>query len=155
MKKQNIIIGLILFVLTSCVKDEDRTQYGFTISFSNNTTKVYDAKMVIGGMKNGVFIATDSVNVNQIKVGGDIHPYYFNGDNRWKPNLDKIKTIPSERCYFMLKLSNNRTEMIGRYNQQEQMSLLLPNNDTFVDDFGRLIIALWDNEVTGYAAEEL
>ncbi|WP_347174072.1 hypothetical protein [Polaribacter uvawellassae] len=154
MKKQNIIVVLTLFILISCLKDEDRVRYGFTIAFWNYTNEVYDAKMIIGGMKNGIFIPTDSISVNKIKLGGDIHPYYFINENRWKPNLDKIRTIPSERCYFMLKLSSQREEMIKKYEQQELMSMLLPSSDTFIDDYGRLLISIRDNQITGRAAKE-
>lgn len=154
MNKQKIIFVLTFFIFSSCMKDEHRTRYGFTIAFWNYTSEVYDAKMIIGGMKNGIFIPTDSININKIKLGGDIHPYYFINDNRWRPNLDKIRTIPSERCYFMLKLSNQRQEIIKRYEQQELMSMLLPSSDTFIDDYGRLLISIRNNQITGRAAKE-
>ncbi len=154
MKKRILLLVITVLIFTSCVKDEDRVRYGFTIAFWNHTNEVYDAKLIIGGLKNGIFIPTDSINVNQIKLGGDIHPYYFINENRWKPSLDKIRNVPSERCYFMLKLSSQREEMIKKYGQQELKSMLLPGSDTFVDDYGRLLISIRDNEVTGRAAKE-
>ncbi len=155
MNKQKIIFVLTFFIFSSCVKDEDIVFNGFEFSFWNYTKEVYDAKMIIGGMQNGVFKPTDSIDVNQIKVGQGTNPYYFIGENRWKPDLDKIKAIPSQHCYFKIRLSPHREEMIKRSGQSQILSLMLPNGDFFTGDYGSLIFGIRDNEVTGRAAKEL
>jgi hypothetical protein len=155
MKLQRLIIVLTLLVVASCGLDPERDQFGITIAFYNHTNEVYDAKMIIGGLKNGVFIPTDSINISQIKIGGATHPSYFVDENRWKPNFEKIRAIPSERCYFKLKLSNQREEVIKRLNLPDLFSLLLPKEDVFINDYGRILISIRDLEITGRAAEEL
>ncbi|NVK53066.1 MAG: hypothetical protein HWD85_09040 [Flavobacteriaceae bacterium] len=156
-KKQLIVSVIsILFVMTSCDWFEDENYEGFMVSFSNHTSKVYDGVMIIGGFKNGNFVPTDSVEVPQIKLGSGVaNPSYFIDKNRWKPNLDKIRKIPSERCYFKLKLSDGRSELIKRYQSSELMSLLLPSEKYFENDYGDLLLVIWDQEITGRAAKEL
>lgn len=100
-------------------------------------------------MKNSAFVVTDS-----IKIPGKTNGYYFIGKNKWKPDLRKIKAIPSDRCYFFIKLSDQREELIESYdNQTELFSLKIPNSSVFIGDEGTLIIAILDDKVTGYALE--
>jgi len=153
--KKPILLLLLTLTLFSCSDPGgDPVFDGFQFAIKNETNKKYSIELVIGGMKNDVFIPTDSI-IMQPEIEANSYPSYFTEANRWKPNLNKIRAIPSERCYFKIKLSNNRVELIGRYNQQELMGLLLPNEDVFEGDYGRLLIAIWENEVTGYAGEEL
>ncbi|WKD84839.1 hypothetical protein KCTC32516_00173 [Polaribacter huanghezhanensis] len=103
-------------------------------------------------MQNNVFTPTDSIKFDKIEFLSK--DYYF-GMNRWKPSLDKIRVIPSERCYFKIKLSNQREEMIKQSGQSTLLDLLLPNGNVFEGDYGRLIIAITGTEVTGYADKEI
>jgi len=52
-------------------------------------------------------------------------------------------------------LSDQREELIGRYNQTALFSLLIPDNHIFIGDYGHLLISIRDNEITGRAAEEV
>lgn len=157
MKRINQIILLISFlVITSCdFEDEDVIRNGFTFRIANRTNEAYIAAIVIGGFKNNNFIATDSINFERaLEIGGSNLLSHFVDENRWKPSLDKIRNIPSNRCYFKLKLSNSREEMITRYNSSELMSLLLPNSNVFKGDFGAIYLNINDSQISGKAAEE-
>ena len=153
MKTKKIIPVLLCFILfNSCVKDEDRVFEGFSFYITSNVGSFEDSEIVIGGMQNGTFVPTDSIQFDKIEY---LSKHYYFDENRWKPNLAKIRTIPSERCYFKIKLSDQREEFIKVYNQNDTMSLLLPSENVFTGDYGRLIIAITGTEVTGRAAEEL
>ena len=153
--KKTLILLLFTLTLFSCSDPGgDPVFDGFEFAIKNETNKKYSIELVIGGMKNDVFIPTDSI-IMQPEIEANSYPSYFSEANRWKPNLNKIRNIPSERCFFKIKLLNNRSEMISRYNQQELMGLLLPEDEVFEGDYGRLLIVIWENEVTGRAAEEL
>ncbi len=154
MKKKILFLVIVVLTLSSCVKNEDRSFDGFSFFITNNASTVFEnAEIVIGGMQNGVFVPTDSIKLPKLErlVPKD---YHFD-DNRWKPNLDKIRAIKSDRCYFKFKLSSQREELVGRYNNTELMSLLLPSENTFKDDYGELLFTIYDNNVIGSAAKEL
>ncbi|MFK8060816.1 MAG: hypothetical protein AB8B78_12090 [Polaribacter sp.] len=159
MKNKNILILFITLVLLSCdgIGDPGGEPIfdGFMISVNNSTNKVYQGEIVIGGLQNNNFIATDSVSFKRdLEIGGSNLGFHFVNDNRWKPNLDKIKTLPSDSCYFKLKLSSGRQEIITRYNSNKLFSLKLPETTNFKGDFGRLIISISDTSVIGRAAKE-
>ena len=155
MKTKKIIPALLCFILlTSCFKDEDRSFEGFSFFITNYASTVFEnAEIVIGGMQNGVFVPTDSIKLPKLErlIPKD---YHFD-DNRWKPNLDKIRAIKSDRCYFKFKLSSQREELVGRYNKVELMSLLLPSGNVFKDDYGELLFTIQEDKVIGSAAKEL
>lgn len=144
---------LLFFLLTSCV-DVDPTYSGFQLDFWNGTNEVYNAEIIIGGLNDGKFIATDSVVVKEIEIDGNNSLPYFVSENRWKPDLNKIREIPSEWCCFKIKLSNGREELIARYNTNELFSLQLLNKDSFKGDFGVLIITINNSIITGRALVE-
>ncbi len=149
MKKRVIILVLTVLIFTSCVKDEDRSFEGFTFRFSNHTNLEYNSKIFIGGMKNGIFTPTDSISiVPSIKVSGN-NSYYFGGENRWKPNLGLIRELPSGSCYFLLKLSDSREELVKIYNNNATFSISIPNGEKILDDEGRIRIYIYDNEIFG------
>jgi hypothetical protein len=153
MKTKITLIALICsFLLASCFKDEDRFDEGFSFYITNNAQVFENAEIVIGGFLNDEFVPTDSIKFDKIELR---EKHYFFDANRWKPSLNKIRAIPSEHCYFKFKLSPQREEFVKVYNQNDLMSLLLPSEDFFIGNYGRLIIAMNNNEVTGRAAEEL
>ena len=150
--KKIIIIILVTFTFNSCADPGGEKVYeGFSFSFYEYTGQDYDIEIVIGGMENGIFKPTDSIKMDKklpsLKKG---YGYFFEG-NRWKPNLDKIREIQSSHCYFKIKLSDNRTEMIERFNLPGLMNLLLPSDDAFVGDYGHLVISIRKDKVTGKA----
>lgn len=150
--KKIIIIVFVALTLNSCADPGGEEIFeGFMFSFHEYTGEGYDIEIVIGGMDNGIFKPTDSIKMGTelpaLKKGYN----YFFEDNRWKPDLDKIRAIPSSHCYFKIKLSNNRTEMIEVFNQKILMSLLLPSGDVFVGDYGRLVISIRKDKITGKA----
>ncbi|MFN0729847.1 hypothetical protein [Polaribacter gochangensis] len=148
MKIKKIIIVLNFLLLISCVKDEDRSFEGFTFVISNETNLIYDAEIFIGAIKNGVFSPTDSIVIPKIKVGKG-HPHYFIDEHRWRPNLESIRNIPANECYFLLKLSNSREEILKRYDTSTLFGLEISNNKKIVDEEGRIYIYIYDNEIFG------
>ncbi len=149
--KKIIIIVFVALTLNSCADPGGEEVFeGFMFSFYEYTGEDYDIEIVIGGMDNGIFKPTDSIKM-ETKLPALKKAYnFFFEDNRWQPDLNKIRAIPSEKCYFKIKLSNNRAEMIGGY-QEELMSLLLPSGDVFIGDYGRLVILIKKDKITGKA----
>lgn len=147
MKKYKHLVILIVLVFSSCVKDEDRFYEGFTFFFWNETgTEISGAKIFIGGVNNGVFVPVDSkVITPDIKVGAPDRSY-FNGDNRWKPNLSLVKNIPSDDCYFLFKFDDGREELIKSFNNTNY-SISLPSNLKIGGDKGSINITIRSSEV--------
>lgn len=144
----------LFYLLNSCTDPGgDPLFEGFEVSFINNTNEVYDAEIVVGGYKNDIFMSTDSISLSNIKRGKN-NGSYFIDKNRWKPNLDKIRNLPSEKCGFKIKLSNGREEFIIDSNTNEVKKLLLPEVGNFYGYFGFLIITINDSNFTGGAVEE-
>ena len=153
MKKVFIFLVAFSVLLTSC-EDFDPTYDGFELNFWNKTSEFYNAEIIIGGFNNGKFIATDSVVVKEIEIGGNNALLYFVNENRWKPDLNKIRKIPSERCYFKIKLSNGREELITKFNSSELFDLQVLNKNYFKGDSGLLIITINNSIITGRAVVE-
>ncbi len=154
-KLKTIPLILCLWLVGSCFSDEDRSFTGFTFSISNLTNQRYDAELFIGGFQDGVFIATDSVPIPNLRVGySDVNGGYYIDENRWQPNLDAIRALPSEHAYFKLKLSEEREALIGRYQSSELFSLAIPPGKIFIDDEGRILIYFDDSVIYGSALSE-
>lgn len=154
MKKTHFLIIITIVLFSSCADPGGDPSFdGIKFVFGNRVKPYFDAKVFIGGMQQGVFIPTDSIVVANIDIGVD--NYYFLDENRWKPNLELIRNIPSDSCYFMLQLDSQRKELIGRYNDTKLLSAVLPEkNNNFSGDDGYVIIAIWEHEITGYIASE-
>lgn len=68
MKKKTLLLVITVLILTSCVKDEDRSFEGFSFFITNNASTVFEnAEIVIGGMQNGVFMPTDSIKLPKLE----------------------------------------------------------------------------------------
>lgn len=150
---------LLVLILNSCngIGDPggEPIYDGFVVTIANSTNQIYRGEIVIGALKNNSFISTDSIQFERnLEIGNATGGFYFVNEKRWKPNLNKIKNIPSERCYFKLKLSNGRSSIITRYNSNVLFSLLLPEENYFKGDFGKLYLNIDDTQISGYAAEE-
>ena len=145
----------IAFILTSCLieEDEDVIRDGFQTNFFNLTNSDYNGKIIVGGYKNNFFVATDSINLDTT-ILSNRKSIFFTDVDRWLPDLSKIRAIPSERCFFKIKLSNGRKELITRFNSTELMSLKLPSTNYFRGNFGFLSITIDNNQISGHAIEE-
>lgn len=155
MNKYNIILIFSIIILQSCSDPGGEKSYeGFEFTIPNSTNQVYTGEIVIGGLVDNVFRPTDSIFfLRDLEIGNlNLLPHFFDG-NRWKPNLDKIRSLPSERCYFKLKLSNGREEMLVFFNSTELFNLKLPNTKNFIDDYGRLFVNISNTDIVGNAAE--
>lgn len=144
-----------LILLFSCTGLGGETNFkGFQFSIWNDTQQVLEAKIIIGGEQNGNYIATDSVLIEEIKIGGNNPSPFFLNENRWKPDLDKIRNIPANECFFVIDLSNGRRERIGRFQSNELFSLQLPNVYHFTGDRGDILLSIKDSEVTASTVAE-
>lgn len=161
MKKIHIILLLGALSFISCLGDfgdpgGEPNYEGFLVGLYNPSEISYNnGELVIGSFDNqGNFIATDSIILNDIKGGRSFENYFVN-ENRWKPDLNRIRAIPSDTCYFKLKLSNGREEIIKKNVFGEgQMALRLPTNkDNFRGAFGSLGIYIENEFVYGGAQE--
>lgn len=103
---------------------DGNTYEGFRFSISNTDKEFENAKILIGGKRNNKFIATDSIilpkiyspqsslsNHFQIRNDKAVKEYFYKR-NRWKPNLDLIRAIPSDSCYFKLVLPDGRESLL-------------------------------------------
>jgi hypothetical protein len=159
MKANSLIIILSFILFISCEDPVgDPVFNGFTFTFSNNLYPINDATLYIGGYKNGNFIKTDSITFLEIEKG-NIHTTgsHFAEENRWKPNLEKIRILSNDSCYFKLKYKfvNIREEILGRYNSAENFTLdISDGKDFFIGNKGLIFITIKDNTITGRAAEE-
>mgnify|MGYP003624187740 CR=1 FL=1 len=155
MKTKNIFLLFSTILLFSCSDPGGDLEYdGFELNFFNYTNKTYKAEIIIGGVINGDFVPTDSVIVNEINIGSRNSLSAFFDVNRWKPSLEKIRDLPSDRCYFKLKLSDGREELIFKSNSNDLMSLKLPKTPYFKGLFGILLITIEDNKIIGGASKE-
>ena len=66
MKTKIVIVVASFFLLISCADPGgDPVFEGFSLAIFNKTNQTYDdAKLFIGGMKNNVFIPTDSILIS-------------------------------------------------------------------------------------------
>lgn len=155
MKKNLLVLFFVVLSIFSCADPGgDPVFEGIEFDFRNKTNQEYTVEIVIGGMLNNVFVPTDSVLMPTEIKASKSHFFYTEG-NRWKPDLNKIRAIPSERCYFKIILSPQREEMVKRSDKSDALGLLLPSSDFFVGDYGRLILVIEGGEVTGSTLEEL
>ena len=153
--KKIIILIFSVFVIVSCSDPGgDPVFEGVEFDFRNKTNQEYTIEIVIGGMLNNVFVPTDSV-LMPTEITANESRFFYTEGNRWRPDLNKIRAVPSERCYFKIKLSPQREEMVKRSDKSNALGLLLPSSDFFVGDYGRLILVIEDNEVTGSTLKEL
>lgn len=155
MKTRIIILVISVLTFVSCVEIDDRYIEGFSFSFANHTDKEYDAILYIGGIINRNFIATDSVEVPNLKTGSfHIHGSYFNDENRWKPDLDKIRALPSQRCYFKIKLSDGREKVILNTSSEFFGLDISDGKKEFVNEKGRIYMYIYDDDIFAKAAKE-
>lgn len=116
MRNQNLYLFAIfsLLFLNSCINDvfNETPHEGITFSTFNKDKDFTNIKISVGGMKNDEFIATESIIIPKLEFGSFT---YFRDDNRWKPNLDLIRNIPSDSCYFWIKLTEERNELLTYY----------------------------------------
>ncbi len=122
--KKIIFILICYWLLCSCNLMSDNfhgeeAQYGFLFDVKNDTDIAYNSPVIyIGGIKDDVFISIDSIPTRAIPVGSDDWNIHV-GDvvsggsgSRWKPDLQKIKDIPSKQYNFKMKLSNSREDIL-------------------------------------------
>lgn len=134
-----IFIFSLLFISCLIDEDEDLIRDGFQTNYFNDTNQTYTGKIIIGGFKDNAFVAKDSINFDRA-IEANRQTIMFTDNDRWKPDLSKIRAIPSENCYFKIKLSDGRNQLITRINSNEFMNLKLSSTQNFRGDFGRIFI---------------
>ena len=138
--------------LLSCMKDEDRDQFGFTFKVANKSGVEHEnVKITIGGMENGGFVRTDSYTFPKILVlsnewpdttGNQSQSFAFY-EERWNPNLASVKTI-SDRAYFTIQLEGQAPILLYDSqggNQGELLSFEIPENNIIKNNYGKMSIS--------------
>ena len=159
--KNLVLTFLSVLFLASCdiyPNDEDQDQFGFTVRVSNFENKEYkNMELIIGGMKNGEFVATETLKLPVISKTNIKKTHYFNeGDGRWQPNLDLIRAIPSDSAYFYFKLTEERKGLLG-YNTDDGnggskfnlAKIAIPEGRIIKNDDGSLTMSIYDYGVSG------
>ena len=151
MKTKITLFTFFILLCSACLDPGGEPSFeGFTFSFSNRTDQIYDAQLYIGDLKDGVFVATDSVPITNLQIGyADVIPSYYKDENRWQPDLEAIRNIPSEYAYFKLKLSESREGIIEKFDTSELFKLAIPNGKKFIDDDGRINIYITNDKISG------
>jgi len=148
--KKYFILVVLCFFFRACINDENNISEGFTFRVTNRTDIIYKAEIVIGGFVNNTFIPTDSISFNRnLEIGGATLDSHFINDNRWKPQLNKIRNIPTNKAYFKLKLSNGRSEILKIFNTQSLFNVAIPEFTNIFDRRGEISILIEDNQISG------
>ena len=145
--KKKMIVLIVLFTLNGCTGLEDENYYGFEFHIHNGTSQEYNAEIVVGGFKNGVFIPTDSIRMNPIAISLSEHSgsSFFEEKNRWQPDMQKIRRIPSDSVFFKLKLTNDRQEFIKKSETNDALfALKIPENNLLKNDKGAVGFRITD-----------
>jgi hypothetical protein len=111
-------------------------------------------------MKDGEFIGTESYELPILKIinsyewntYGDTRQEIATGQNRWNPNLDLIRAIPSEKVYFKLTLTERNETLLRNVNFESGtlttlVSRVIPKGYSFINDDGALSIAIWEEGI--------
>ncbi len=156
MMKKVIIFVSFLVVLASCdISDEDEDKFGFVFTVTNNLSAEHDnAKITIGGMKDGKFVGTESYTFPKL-LTTQYHGWYqwVAHNERWNPNLDLIRAIPSEKAYFSIQLEGK--EEIVLYDSWEKhqgdlVNIAIPKGTIIKNDDGHLSISIGENNVLAH-----
>lgn len=140
------MVASLLFV--ACIDLGGDVKYdGFELNFSNSVGENLDAVLYIGNYENLIFNPTDSILITNIPIGRTFPLPNFFDNNRWKPDLNKIRDIPSLECYFKIKLSDGRNEMLTEFDSLKLFSLKLSEKNSIRGNNGVLFISV-NNEDT-------
>ena len=151
--KKILIALIVLFTLNSCTGLEDDNYYGFEFVVVNHTSQEYNAEIVVGGFKDGVFIPTDSIRMDPIVIHKPEYDAsgFFKERNRWNPDMQKTRAIPSDSCYFKLKLTNDRQEFIKKSETNDALfALEIPENNLFKNDNGIIGFRITETSIYKY-----
>lgn len=161
--KKVIIFVSFLVILTSCdISDPEGDKIGFEFLIGNKSGIEHDnVKITIGGIKDGQFIGTESYTFPKILLlsdnwpdtKGNQHQSIALDQNRWNPNLDLIRAIPSERAYFTFQLEGGEEILLydsyERYNG-ELVSVAIPEGRIIKNDDGDLSITIEKDNVLAH-----
>ncbi len=156
MKTKNVFLFFCTMLFVSCGDPGGDIIYeGFSISIYDRTETDLDYELYIGGFLQGNFIPTESLLITNVELENikPLTPYF--DQNNWKPDLNEIKNLPSDRCYFKIKLSDGREELLTAYSSNELFSLLMPDESNFSGRFGALFISIDTDETWANVAERI
>jgi len=158
-RKKNSPVLILLLILYSCGDIGDPggepIYEGFVFSVLNRTKDIFQGKILIGAIQDNTFKATDSIVFNRsLEIGGLDLFSHFVGENRWKPDLEKIRKI-SNQCYFKIKLSNGRKEILLDFDTNDFFNLDLPSDNFFTGDYGKIYITIRPDNTWGDVAERI
>lgn len=121
--KRLTLISVI--VLASCRpvdKEIERDLFGFSFDVLNGTQQEYkNAEISIGGIKEGKFMATESYILPTILINEfntKIQKIAF--ENKWQPNLDLVRAIPSKKAYFSFRKQGGEEVLLYGFKEENQ-----------------------------------
>jgi hypothetical protein len=97
-----VIICSVSFLISCDVSIEPEEYDGFSINIGNDDETHRNAKLTIGGIKDGNFIGTESFSLPVINVRENSMSQSQNiafNETRWLPDLNLIRAI-SNKAYF-------------------------------------------------------
>ncbi len=124
--KKIIFIIICCWLFISCnfggdwSLDPGEKQFGFNFFVYNERNELNNAKITIGGIKDGKFIGTESYVFDTIKSRNDISDLEYLGgyEKRWDPDLDKVLAI-SDTAFFQFQLKGEEPVFI--YDDREHL----------------------------------
>lgn len=153
MKIRLILIGSALLLFSCLAPDEDRPFTGLALNIVNKTNKkIVNAKIKIGGIQNGEFIATELYlfpTIN-IRTNDTQSQNIAIDDNRWKPNLELVKSI-SNNAYFTVELEGKDEILLYEsFDNNKLLNINIVENGIIKSNYGgRLGVSISENSITG------
>lgn len=156
MKKVIIFVSFLIVLISCDISDPEDDKIGFEIGVANDSGVSYDnAKLMIGGIKDGNFVKTEAFSLPTlfVRTSNSKSQTIALDDNRWKPNLDLIRAIPSDRAYFSIQFEGEEEVLL--YDSWEKykgdlVSIAIPEGRIIKNDDGNFDIIIEENSVLAH-----
>jgi len=141
--KLKLILFCSAFLILSCGSlDGERDPIGFNFKIANDSgVEINNAKITIGGLKNGEFVGTESYLLPKIRIRKSNTETQFIAinDNRWKPNLNLIMAI-SDKAYFTVQLEGKKEVLLyNAYESNKLVSAEIAKNGIIISNYGGVL----------------
>lgn len=163
---KTLILAFGITILFSCSLPDEGDQIGFQLIIVNKSGLEHDnAKLIIGGMNDGEFVATESYLLPKILVlsndwpdtkGGQTQFIALN-ENRWNPNLELIRAIPCDSAYFAFQFEGEEEILLYDFWDKykgDLVSVYIPKGKIIKNDDGDLSISIEKETVLAHLRSE-